>query len=1306
MPAEYLPEVAWETIVKDVQVADATHYYVSVYPENPNDPGADLMAVTVGSYLKDWIGHTFKVVEVNIGGIPLRLRVEDSFSVGTGPQQGLTGIVYKSPTGSPFLAPIRHFRLDESALDYSRAIELDVIWKNLLHLDQTTPQTVYGGQPTFDEGLKLGLTPVLSNTAGELYYDEIWKCLSINNGDGTVSQIPQEEHIYVYNNSASNILEGQAVYDTGSGTNGTGPTTTTVALAKADKISTSNVIGVATNNIPIGNYGKITIRGKINNINTSSFGVTGNTLYLSTTTAGLLTTTKPTAPNLVVRVGKLDVSSATVGSIEVSAISWRDMLEVAELKATQNPGISAETPIGIEDISIDYTNRIVTITPPLGYFHYFTDGNGVINKHEVVGPISFTPFTNTTGVWHFYFDNSGIVAPTQVPWSNFSLIAPVLRIVWDSTKTPDSAKALTIFTEYHINDISAIDHLWKHTHGSIWVPPGLDIFSNFLTSPGNPNADGRNTVIGLSSGTMMDDNLPFSVTNTATPTTFWQQNLGSNTALLLNSTNSAILKTRYKGGAGVGVVEDGTRYPFLWDIATNKPQYVNSSGVKTLVSNGYFFVYFVYGIPDGRVGNTVRITPAYSEYASQTDANAVTWETVQTQDEAARDTEIRPLYKLVFETKSSFGVGCKYTVLRSVVDIRKSVVTQTTSSIGSILASNVVYTPFTGITSTDVQSLGLELYNKFQGTPNYLPKYNSTGITPSRIIDDGTNVTIGAYNGYPKAVTGLLSWNASIPESDISFTDITNGDASINKHGYFPKLPTPTGKYLRDDLTWQTVSGGGASGVDTEVQFRNASTGALDSDSTFKYGKATGVLIAGKSFRDIPSLSNLFVGASSGFTNPSGGSNSFFGRNAGYSTTTGSTNTFIGVAAGYYNTSGYENTFLGVGAGNTNTTGHENTFLGRFAGRENTTGSYNTFVGVQAGLNYAIDYCIAIGHYVTKTVKSNYDFLLGIGNYLLLEGNMAAGTRWFRVNAAQLTRSTNATSSAIIVTGTATSVTTTQINDTSKTWTVNAYANKVVVFTSGTNIQQARLIISNTATKLTISGTILTDTTPTYKIIDATVITNDNLSTAYSFDLSSGNSHAVVLPEFTSVFDRSINTRIGIEGFASGARLYVVTQNSQSFKGQFISTGAQTTYLNADKESIAVMSHILGISYHWDVIYENKNIGYSSLVDADSVIWDCSTGLLKNISTTRAVVTLSITNYENGMNGKLIVYRNSRTSFKLNIPLGYGGLLNSTDGELWFDGTSLNLIDRTGNYGMYLEFEFDGTNFIYKASMLRDGLPG
>lgn len=46
-------------------------------------------------------------------------------------------------------------------------------------------------------------------------------------------------------------------------------------------------------------------------------------------------------------------------------------------------------------------------------------------------------------------------------------------------------------------------------------------------------------------------------------------------------------------------------------------------------------------------------------------------------------------------------------------------------------------------------------------------------------------------------------------ESTITFTDISTGNASTSAHGYFPKLPTSTGKFLKDDLTWATIAGGG-----------------------------------------------------------------------------------------------------------------------------------------------------------------------------------------------------------------------------------------------------------------------------------------------------------------------------------------------------------------------------------------------------------------------------------------------------------------------------------------------------------------
>ena len=55
------------------------------------------------------------------------------------------------------------------------------------------------------------------------------------------------------------------------------------------------------------------------------------------------------------------------------------------------------------------------------------------------------------------------------------------------------------------------------------------------------------------------------------------------------------------------------------------------------------------------------------------------------------------------------------------------------------------------------------------------------------------------------------------------------------------------------------------------------------------------------------------------------------------------------------------------------------------------------------------------------------------------------------------------------ITGTATSGTTTSMYDTSKTWTANAYAGSWLYINSGTGINQARRIISNTATQLVVS---------------------------------------------------------------------------------------------------------------------------------------------------------------------------------------------------------------------------------------------
>jgi hypothetical protein len=341
----------------------------------------------------------------------------------------------------------------------------------------------------------------------------------------------------------------------------------------------------------------------------------------------------------------------------------------SHLYANVNCGIDETTPLAPADLSIDDENRILTIIPPLGYFNYFTDGNGAYVKHTQTGNLEFPDFDNTSGYWYFYINADGEAVATQTVWADFSTVCPILRLTWNAT----TQSCVSCFVEYHLNTISAIDHLWKHSIGAIWIR-GLEIYHNAITS-GSPNADGRNTVLGLSNGAMMDDNLLETISNTHpnSPVNKWEQNLGQTDKTGLTSSLSAILNIRYKGATEAELVT-GTRFPFLWNSGNNKPQYVNTSGVKTDVSSSYFFVYYIYGIFDPRVGEAIRLTPVYSEYANLSDAQAVTWRTVQLQDQAARDLEIRPLYKLIFEYRTSYNVACKYSALRQVFDVRKEVV--------------------------------------------------------------------------------------------------------------------------------------------------------------------------------------------------------------------------------------------------------------------------------------------------------------------------------------------------------------------------------------------------------------------------------------------------------------------------------------------------------------------------------------------------------------------------------------------------------------------------------------------------------
>jgi len=103
------------------------------------------------------------------------------------------------------------------------------------------------------------------------------------------------------------------------------------------------------------------------------------------------------------------------------------------------------------------------------------------------------------------------------------------------------------------------------------------------------------------------------------------------------------------------------------------------------------------------------------------------------------------------------------------------------------------------------------------------------------------------------SVLGTNTGDQTLPtDATIVTTDVAANNTSITKHGWFPKLPAATGKYLKDDLTWDTPTGGAGAGDvvgpssavgDTVVLF-DATTGKLIKDSgLFLPVKASGAEI-------------------------------------------------------------------------------------------------------------------------------------------------------------------------------------------------------------------------------------------------------------------------------------------------------------------------------------------------------------------------------------------------------------------------------------------------------------------------------
>jgi len=144
---------------------------------------------------------------------------------------------------------------------------------------------------------------------GSVNYDPVKGTMNVRNiFPGSSVQVGQESVVFVVNNTVGTIVDGKVVnisgYDAANDA-------MEIQLALADKVKDTSILGMTTTEMIDGAVGLVTIFGRVNDLDTTSF-TGGDVVYLSDTVAGDLTATRPAIPIQIGHVGKIDASTGFI----------------------------------------------------------------------------------------------------------------------------------------------------------------------------------------------------------------------------------------------------------------------------------------------------------------------------------------------------------------------------------------------------------------------------------------------------------------------------------------------------------------------------------------------------------------------------------------------------------------------------------------------------------------------------------------------------------------------------------------------------------------------------------------------------------------------------------------------------------------------------------------------------------------------------------------------------------------------------------------------------------------------------------
>lgn len=311
------------------------------------------------------------------------------------------------------------------------------------------------------------------------------------------------------------------------------------------------------------------------------------------------------------------------------------------------PPVSTGEPTGFPNrtdsiISFDTATRTFIISPTGNDYYVWCKGN----RFDITTSRSVT-IPNTSGHYSFYFDSEGTLQYTT-GFFDLENVAPVSYVYWNQ----GTSQAEYFADERHGIVLDWQTHEYLHRTRGTSYASGLSITSSNIGGTNDAGAQ-----IGMSGGTIFDEDLQIDITHSATPTpNTWEQYI----------TGTAKIPVMYRDSSG-WVIDDATNFPVK--KGTTYP-YRNSSTNWTLVelNNNEYFVYWI--IASNNLNNPILSVMGQGTYANQNDAEGASWLTMVLTDFPSQ--EFCPLYRLVFRAGSTIGNTVKSTIV-SITDIRKNV---------------------------------------------------------------------------------------------------------------------------------------------------------------------------------------------------------------------------------------------------------------------------------------------------------------------------------------------------------------------------------------------------------------------------------------------------------------------------------------------------------------------------------------------------------------------------------------------------------------------------------------------------------